>query len=448
MRHVTLADLPNYLGVHTGAGRFGLAPNRYRLATFRYRARGAGRVSRRVARRVLERARCPVPAAERLTSERVALDRILLGNQAGLLGNEFARRSGHLRWSSTRVADGPHADLLRRALRDGLDTAVGRDFGETPYGRLVRDCLALEGNFFGVTSLEGGAQHARKYAQSFLSGEWRDDQYAGRSLDRSMVRVRPIEHSDCHQLLDGHHRLARAAVSGEAHVLVSSRGAPTPTALQEYLARMKWLGGSRELYQPLDAPELSTEWTPVRRCRDRLDKVLSFLTYQGVPPSSSYLDVAACYGWFVASMLDAGYEAEGVEVDPMAPELGHAAYGLDQRRIHSEDAVVFLRRATKRRDVVSCFSLLHHFVLGRGSCGAEEFVRLLAGATGRVLFLDTGQGDESWFRDSLAGWTPEFIRVYLREHGGFSEVIDLGPDEDRVVPYHRNYGRHLFACIP
>jgi hypothetical protein len=86
-------------------------------------------------------------------------------------------------------------------------------------------------------------------------------------------------------------------------------------------------------------------------------------------------------------------------------------------------------------------------VLGRASVDAAELVRLLDRVTRRVLFLDTGEGHEAWFRESLAGWDAEKIAAFLTEHGTFDEVIDLGPDCDAIPPYENNYGRHLFACV-
>ncbi len=77
----------------------------------------------------------------------------------------------------------------------------------------------------------------------------------------------------------------------------------------------------------------------------------------------------------------------------------------------------------------------------------ERLVELLDRSTGRVLFVDTGQGDEEWFTTSLKGWTPAGIADFLGSNSSFAEIVDLGPDEDRVPPYASNYGRHLFACV-
>jgi O-antigen/teichoic acid export membrane protein len=268
---------------------------------------------------------------------------------------------------------------------------------------------------------------------------------------RDPILVAPIRDSDCFQILDGHHRLATLAHRGARTAQVKVKRIPVTTPLQDLLSRMSWIGGKKELYQPIDAPELRQRWTVVRRCTDRLALMARFLAERDIePPGRDYLDVASCYGWFVHQMGERGFTSYGVERDPLAPRLGAAVYGLDPSRIHVGDAVEFLREAEatgRRWDVVSCFSLLHHFVLGRGSTTAEELVRLLDRAAARVLFLDTGQEHEAWFAHSLKGWNAEHIAAFLREHTTFDEVVDLGPDHDAVGPYADNYGRHLFACV-
>jgi hypothetical protein len=82
------------------------------------------------------------------------------------------------------------------------------------------------------------------------------------------------------------------------------------TPLQERLLEVLWLKGRRELYQPIDAPEVA-EWVLVRRCSDRLAKMKKFLLAEGLmpPATSSYLDVACSYGWFVSKMQEAGFQA-------------------------------------------------------------------------------------------------------------------------------------------
>src|SRR4051794_38879332 len=69
--------------------------------------------------------RTPMPEAmrdglrERLVWQRelrtVALDSLLLGGQNRVDAIAYAQATDHLLWGSTRVAEGPHADLLALA---------------------------------------------------------------------------------------------------------------------------------------------------------------------------------------------------------------------------------------------------------------------------------------------------------------------------------------------
>jgi hypothetical protein len=365
----------------------------------------------------------------------VPVDSLLLGAQAGWTAREFADRTGDLLWPSTRLVDGPHVDLLRRT--DPSDEEILA----SPYGRLARRCIDAGGRYFGAADDAGIIAGARRFLSDERDGERRPEQ-SGR-LDP--VLVAPVRGSDHYQVLDGHHRLARAVVRGETTVRVVTKWLPVTTPLQDLLLRMSWLDGTKELYQPIHAPELERSWTTVRRCTDRLEKMRKVLAERDI--TGSYLDVASCYGWFVAKMGELGFDAHGLERDPLAVPLGRAVYGLREDQIVTGDAVELLAHEDREYDVVSCFSLLHHFVLGRASVGPEELVKLLDRATARVLFLDTGQENEAWFRTSLAGWNAETIAGFLRRHTTFDEIIDLGPDDDAHFPYADNYGRHLFACL-
>jgi len=364
----------------------------------------------------------------------VPVDKLLLGaqNAGRYSAADFAAATGDLMWASTPVADGPHVALLRLAAeRELTDTEIL----DSPYGAMALAAVQHQGGYFGATDAVGVVGVARAFIAGGIAG-------SGHSKPGDPVLVAPIKWSDRYQVLDGHHRIARAIVNGERSVRVTAKWLPVTTPLQDMLATMSWLDGDRQLYQPLPSPELT--WPTVRRCTDRLDKMVKFL---GTDAGGSYLDVASCYGWFVSQFHQRGYEAAGMERDPLAVPLGQAAYGLPDGVIQVGDCVELLRSAGRQWDVVSCFSLLHHFVLGRGSVNEVELIKLLDSVTGKVLFFDTGQDHEDWFSTSLRGWDTERVASFLREHTTFDEIIDLGPDEDAVPPHERNYGRHLFACV-
>jgi hypothetical protein len=396
----------------------------------------------------------PAPVRSRLTevvvwepgTRVVEVHKILLGGQNGVRGADYARSIGDLTWTSRPVAEGPHADLLRAAADQG--PLSDQEILDSDYVAMARRCIEVTGQYFGARDDAGILAVARGFIEpgSARRTEADDAVDPARSRPGSPILVAPIQGSDCYQVVDGHHRVARLAVEGFETAEVRVRRRPVTTPLQDLLDRMSWIGGERELYQPVDAPELETSWVTVRRCDDRLDLMRDLLEQLGVS-GATYLDVASCYGWFLAAMADAGHDVRGIERDPLAPTVASSVYGLAAERVVTGDAVDFLRAQQGTYDVVSCFSLLHHFALGRGSVDAAGLVRLLDQVTGRVLFLDTGQAHEAWFADSLPEWTTAYVHDFLVRNTTFDRVIDLGPDRDAVAPYAANYGRHLFACI-
>jgi hypothetical protein len=399
----------------------------------------------------------PLPPAVRVAASRallrrpwsltVPVERLLLGpqNARDYTAAHFAEHVGDLMWPSTPVADGPHAALLRLADQRG-DALTDAEILDSPYGVMAAACVRAQGRYFTATDLAGVVTVARAFIARHQGmpgvGE-------GHSRPGDPILVAPIKGSDHFQVLDGHHRVALAIARGEQSVKVTAKWFAVTTPLQDLLTTMSWLDGDRQLYQPLPGPELRTSWPTVRRCTDRLAKMTAFLAGRGLlpPATTSYLDVASCYGWFVKELGALGYAANGMERDPLAVPLGKAAYGLSDGDVQVGDCVELLRTAGRTWDVVSCFSLLHHFALGRGAVSEKELIRLLDAATGEVLFFDTGQDHEAWFAESLRGWDTAAIAAFLREHTTFDEIIDLGPDEDAVPPHDRNYGRHLFACV-
>jgi hypothetical protein len=378
----------------------------------------------------------------------VPVERLLLGTQGDLPGSQFATRTKDLMWTSRRVGDGPHAQLLRLAAEKGASRLTDREILDSPYGALAKRCVAESGEFFGVRN----PQQIVAVARAFIgrsNGESQANAFRHQSPNGATIGVARIRHSDYCQIIDGHHRAAAAAVADVKSVRVRTRWLPTTTAMQGLVTRMSWIDGRRELYQPLPAPEFSSEWPTVRRCTDRLEKITTFLQAEELlpPVTASYLDVASCYGWFVSSMRDLGYDCRGIELDPLANPLGEAAYGLPAEMITIGDGVTILGAMSQRYDVVSCFSLLHHFILGRVDATPEQLMELLDKVTGRVLFLDSGQSHEAWFRKTMPDWTTEKLMAFLQDTTQFTRVVDLGPDADAVPPYEDNYGRHLFACI-
>jgi hypothetical protein len=385
---------------------------------------------------------------------RVSLDRVLRGGDNGVTAAHYARIVGDPMLPSCPLASTPHVRLLEQYDKDGEAIFEPAVLENTDYYRNAFLAMDAFGHYFDARSPE----HLPAVVKRFVDQYRGDDlshlpQQRGQSRDDDPVSVRPIAESDCYQVYDGHHRLAIAFARGvrELEVVVEDEAVQTP--LQLLLKDVLWLQGRRELYQPVASPELEAEWTLVRKCSDRFGKMRAFLSERSlVPPTcATYLDIGSSYGWFVERMASLGFETWGVERDPIAARVGEWVYGLRDEQTIRSDCTRFLKAAPGTYDVTSCFSLLHHFALGMGAITAEEFARLLDRVTGRVLFFETGQGDEAWFRDTLGrgrnDWDPPFIERWLREHTSFREILPLGRDEDAVPPFEENYSRMLFACV-
>ncbi|MGD0054139.1 MAG: methyltransferase domain-containing protein [Acidimicrobiales bacterium] len=358
----------------------------------------------------------------------------------------FAETTGLLLDPSTRLTESAQVDLLRR--HDTIGTTVYNDevLIETAYFKRVRAAASISGHHRGARSDEELIQLAREFLDRY---QGRTIPYRpGRSSANVLPRVRRIDRSECFEIRDGHHRLAIEAARGAREVEVVVERPTSVTPAQRLLRRMSWLDGQERLYQPVALPEVAT-WPLMRRCNDRLSMMLDFLGDPSSTDSSirrTYLDVGACYGWFVSAMHERGYDARGIDQDPLSRTLAPLIYQLDPARLAIGDAAALLRAQNSTVDVVSCFSMLHHFVLGRGSCSAQELIALLDKVTGDVLFLDTGQSHEAWFRLVLPEWTTQYIQHWILENTSFTSVRALGADHDDVAPFAHQYGRTLFAC--
>lgn len=399
-------------------------------------------LSSRAVRRVLGRNPPAVLA-------RVPIDRLLVGGDNGLAGDRFARLSGDIMRTSTPIRSSPQAQLLLEWAAHGDSVFLPDRLSATPYYQNAAFNIDVFGYYFDARRDEEIVQVARR----FVDGYRGVDQSAlppqfGQSATWEHVRVRPVFHSDCFQVVDGHHRCAVAAARNDDAIEAVVEPAVAVTALQALLQDTLWLKGRLELYQPLAAPELQRDWRLVRRCTDRWQKLADFadaaLPAGGGPVS--YLDIGSFYGWFVHQARQRGWDGHGIERDPFAIRVGAAAYKLDEQFVSQGEASRLLEALPRRFDVVSCFSLLHHFVLERQRVSAEEFAALLDRATGKVLVLETGQEHESWYREKLRGWNPDFIEDWIRRHTTFTRVVRLGADADGVGPFAGNFGRMLFAC--
>jgi len=382
------------------------------------------------------------PANAHLTD--IAISNILMGGENGCWAESFSRMTGDILRPSTPVSRSPHVELLRDYLEVGDQIFHPGRFATTQYWQNALQCIQIQGAYFEASTIQGVIERARRFVRMF-NGERIARSSRSETLEGQPVTVRPIKFSDCYELADGSHRLAIAIIKGEKRypcTILHSETVLTP--IQQIIMKSSWTVGSRLLYQPIDLPELRG-WPVVRGCTDRLDMMKSFLARHGVS-SGSYLDIGCGYGWFVHQMSTLGYDAKGVDRDAATVAAGRTVYGLAPSAVTVDDIEGFLSRENQSYTVVSCLSVLHHYVMGKGSISADEFIRRVDALTGKVLFLDTGEAHEGWFKDALKEWTAEYIADWLRRHTTFASIEILGTDQDGKGVYQGQYGRHLFAC--
>jgi hypothetical protein len=406
------------------------------VAHLLWRARSAA------ARRVVRQA-APTPAKV----EEIELEKLLVGGQGGLSARAFAIRAEWPWWPSTTLAASPHHEL-----------AVGIMAGEectsellvtTGYRSLAQKVIAARGNFFGVSRLDDLEENTRRRYAALLEDHEAEPNLTGQSARGALPVVRSIRRSDCYQIVDGHHRLAVDLASGRSRSAVKVLRSPTSTPLQDHLVRMSWMEGRSLLYQPLPQPEVQS-WDLVRSCVDRRDAMEQAMRREFGKEVTGlrYLDVASCYGWFLAEMKALGMDVTGIERDVHGPVIGEIGYGLGRDHVVTDDVFAAFDGplAEQRWDVVSCFSLGHHFLLNDDHASFVRLLRQLDASTDRILFFEMGEGHERWFRKRLAGWHPERIAAELREHTTFRTIEALRTDDDGVGRYEGAYGRTLFAC--
>ncbi|MGA3079776.1 MAG: polysaccharide biosynthesis C-terminal domain-containing protein [Terracidiphilus sp.] len=380
----------------------------------------------------------------------IRVDACLQGGDNGVPAATFARMTGDIRRASRPISDWPQVKLLREYDSIGERLWERESFERTDYYRNAVMNIEIFGKYFDAVSPDQIHWGARRFAFAYRGVERRIAAREVPHYERNpyeYIAVHPVEDSACYQVHEGHHRLALAYMKGIREVQGLILHPPVRTPVQDLLLDVLWLKGRRELYQPIDSPEVAG-WVLVRRCSDRLAKMIEFLRAGNMmpPASSSYLDVASSYGWFVSEMSKAGFQAQGVERDPTAIAVGRAFYGLGPYQVHRADAVRFLRAHQNQFDVTSCFSLAHHYILNRQNVSAEELLGLLDSATRRVMFFDMGQSHE-YPGEKLRGWDPDHIHRWLEANTAFSQIVRLGPDEDAVPPNQLNFGRMLFACL-
>jgi len=367
-------------------------------------------------------------------------DKLLLGSDNGLNPIGFAKAAWCPLWTSSKIYQSPHFLLLKQFEEIGEKVFHEDIFRDTPYCVHALKNIALSGRYYQANDFSGALQQA----QEFIA-------FAKNSTKRTYQNcfsATPIEHSDCYLIHGDMHRICREYYRGAKKIQAQCARTKSSTYLQQLISSVLYFNGDRKLYQPINFPELKKEWVLIRKCSDRFDMMQKFLRDVFFQNSEqklmTYLDIGSFYGWFVKQMSVAGYKAFGIEIDPIAAEVGAVCYGNNPDSIMVGDAVSLLARGPNY-DVISFLSVLHHYVTGREPVSADEMIKLIDSKTNRVLFLDMGQEGEGMFNGGMKGWTPDFIEKWILRRTTFRKVFRLGIDGDARYPHADSYGRTLFA---
>lgn len=378
-----------------------------------------------------------------ISSRKVHASKLLAGADNGVNPLGFASISGNVLWTSTSLSDTPHCQLIRDFQKHGSGVFQRQSFEQTAYWKHAMRHMDLVGKYCGAVDENRLIDTARSLINAY-------EKVKSSKKPFPSIAVRPIADSDCFQIADDHFLAAAALCAGHETFSVRVGWSRAQTALQQLLGNVLWFTGNRELYQPIDAPELKKSWPLTRKCSDRFEKMKHFLMthaqYRLPNHKMSYLDLGSFYGWFVSKMSSLGFVANGIELDPIAIQVGVACYGLSQNQSKQGDIPRLLQEGASY-DVMSCLSVLHHFVAGTQSASADELIKCIDQKTRHILFFDTGQEHEACVHGALPGWNPDFIETWVMERTSFKKAYRLGVDEDAKYPHRESYGRMLFAFV-
>ncbi len=191
------------------------------------------------------RALPPIPAAARVAVSTAVLrrpwkvpvrfDQLLVGAQGGWTAREFADRTGDLLWPSTLFLDGPHVALLR--LADERPDLSDDDILESATGG--SGCAASRR---AATTSAAPTRPASSRRRAFIA-RYRGEEVPGgtprpqQSGPQDPVLVAPVRGSEQYQILDGHHRLAIAAMGGADGANVVAKWLPVTTPCRTCCSR-------------------------------------------------------------------------------------------------------------------------------------------------------------------------------------------------------------------
>lgn len=378
----------------------------------------------------------------------IPIHKILRGSEGDhLTGLQYVNMTGDKHRTSTRVIDGPQVKLLQEYERIGEAILEKSLFEKTEYYQNAFQSICYVQDYFPAAKRpEDIIKIATRFIYSYAGKPLTNFSNEGHNQFKDPITVRPIYNSDCYQLIGGNHRIASNYMIGKKELSAIITPNYTHTYFTDLIGNVVW-DNAKELYQPIDLPEY--EHLPlIRKCSDRLEKILTFLISRNFKlENSSLIDIGSYYGWFIDKFRKEGALVYGLEKDFSACKVASELFDLTDNQLINQPLESFLINNSNTYDIVLFLSVLHHFSMKKSFMSDQQVFRELSKRTNKVMFFDTGEEHEKMFGDALKGWNVESITKFIKENSDFREVIPLGRDSDNTGKYSNDYSRMLFALV-
>jgi len=374
----------------------------------------------------------------------INIDKVLIGQQAGIPLEKWIPQTNEIERISTSLQDSPYVKILKSIDSDPSLLQRHEDLKTSAYYKMMITCLKKTGHYMGISSTDELYKQVEYFYNLYLQFDpnfkANIKNVNGRSKPNTLIKVNKLYHSDCYEIVDGHHRAAIQYMKGAKELEVEILDDKF-----SYLQRIILNSNQTfrvELYQPVAKPEV-LQWPTIRNCRDRLDMMKHWLSKNEIN-SGTYIDMPCSYGFFVKEFKNMGFDAIGLDIDTSSIKIAHEINSL-QIEIDQKDIIQYLEKTSDKFDIVSCLSLLHHFAMGRINYPYMNIVQNLDKVTKKVLFIDTGQSHEEQYLGELDEWNDEFIINLFLENTSFTKFDILGKDNDNIGIQKNNNRRTLFA---
>ena len=377
----------------------------------------------------------------------IDLTRTVVGGEGSYDAVSWAELTGDWQRGSTLLGDSIYVRFLEQYRDFGEKVLERKNFEHTDYFKNALRCIQFLGEYFGQRTLEGIRAQARTFVELYeriKTADLREVSFPSKKdhTQRELPVVRETLTPNTYEIVDGHHRLAAAWVSGSRNARVTVLRPAAPSGLQSLVLKANQTQNGKTLFQPIDGPQFDSSWKVARRCPSRFAAMLDFLgSTKHDLNAVSVLDLACSYGWFVHQFSKKGCASIGIEANAAALQVGRVAYGLRAEQLVQSDFQTFLHNFNRRFEIVLLLGVLNDESLKDSASIREQIFRKIDLITGSVLFFDIEQKSRRGWRNSLLDRDGEFSMRLVKKNTSFTQVLRIGRDSDD--------GRDnslLFAC--